>query len=149
MKIIFSYLLLLACSSVLAATPVNLQTCTVVPTTGGIAGCPSANAVMGPVAPSSWVRSIVGGQQAFRPFSTLTPADYVWAGSWQLLGSITPALQSTSTPPPVVTPPVQPPATQSVVITSVDAPSTSVTFTNIPVPGCFTLNTTRVCIPSP
>lgn len=44
-------------------------------------------------------------------------------------------------PPPIV------PLQQSVVITSVDNPQLIVTFTALPVPACFTLNTQRVCVP--
>lgn len=154
MKIsLLGYLLLLACSSVLAA-PVNLQTCTVAPTTGGVAGCPTASLIAAPVTPTTWTRSIVNNIQAFRPFSTLKPADFVWAGSWQPLGSITPALATIPpvTIPPVVTPPVTP-QVQDVTITLVGALAPqSVVFSGVASPACFALNVPaappkQICLP--
>lgn len=127
-----------------AATPVNLQQCAVTPTTGGLLGCPTASVTFGPVSPSTLVRSGVNSAQGWRVFSSLNSADSVYAqdGSWHILSTITPALGST---PPPVTPPAT--ATQSVVITSLDNPQMIVTFTGVPVPGCFTLNTAKVCTP--
>lgn len=136
---------------VAAGAAVNLQTCTVTPTSGGVAGCPTANLAFAPVSPSSWVRSVVNGTQAFRPFSTLKPADTVWTGSWQPLSAITPALQpSTPVPAPVVVPPA-PSLTQDVLITLVGgtAPQ-SVVFSGVSVPACFAIGPApakQVCLP--
>lgn len=104
--------LLAMCAVSHAATSVNLQTCTVTPTSGGLIGCPTASVSFAPVAPTTLVRSQVAGAQGWRPFSTLKPTDSVVSadGQWHVLSSITPALQPTS-PPPVVIPPVVPPPT--------------------------------------
>lgn len=96
-----------------AAAPLNLQTCIITPTTGGVAGCPFADVLLAPVGPTSLVRSTVNNAQGWRPFSSLHALDQVYAadGAWHVLGTITPALQpSTPLPPPVVTtPPMCPP----------------------------------------
>ena len=151
------YLLcLLLVSSAFAGSPVNLQQCSVTPSTGGLIGCPTANVSFAPVAPTTLVRSQVAGAQAWRAFSTLQPADLVVSsadGGWHALSSITPALLPVSTPPPVVTPPVTPPPvvtpppTQNVVITSLDNPQLIVTFSGVPNPGCFMVGATKVCVP--
>lgn len=133
-----------------AATPVNIQTCTTTPTTGGLIGCPTANVVFAAVAPSTLVRSQVAGAQGWRAFSTLTPADSVVSatdGGWHPLSSLTVATLTPPVTPPVVTPPVTVPATQSVTITSADNPQLTVTFMGVPTPGCFTVNAKQVCVP--
>lgn len=89
----------------------NLQTCTVTPTTGGIAGCPAANALFGPVAPTTLVRSqpTSNGPQGWRAFSSLKSTDQVYAQdhAWHTLSTVQPSLAQTPAPgsPPVVTPP--------------------------------------------
>lgn len=114
MKILLAcFLAVMACAVVPAhAATLTLQTCAAVPTTGGVAGCPSASVAFTPVAPTSLVRSQVHGVQGWRAFSNLAPADEVYAadGAWHVLSTITAALAPTSpVPPPVVTPPVCPP----------------------------------------
>jgi hypothetical protein len=135
-------LLLLATFMVCAATAVNLQTCTTTPTTGGLLGCPTANVVFAPVAPTTWVRSVVAGTQGWRAYSTLKPTDQVYTGVWVLLSAITVALQPTSTMPPATTA-----ATQDVTIVSSDLPAQPVVFKGAPVPACFTVNAKQVCVP--
>lgn len=136
-----------------AATAVNLQTCTVTPTTGGLMGCPTADVVFAPVAPTTLVRSAVSGSQGWRAFSTLAPADSVVLndGTWHALSTLTVA-QAPSTPPtpPVTPPPVVPPpvpTTQDVTITSQDLPAQPVVFKAAPVPACFTVNAKQICVP--
>jgi hypothetical protein len=143
LKTVFTALVLML-ASLGAFAAVNIQTCTTTPTTGGLIGCPTANVVFAPVAPTTLVRSAVNGAQAWRPFSTLQPADQVVSatdGAWHALNTLTVA---TTTTPPVTTPPA---TTQTVTITRVDEPDTSVTFMGVPVPGCFTINAKQVCVP--
>ena len=122
MKILLAcFLAAMACAAVpsRAATAVNIQTCAVAPTTGGLVGCPTAQVNFEPVAPTTLVRSQVGGIQGWRAFSTLTSVDSVVSqadGGWHVLSTITVALQPPTTPtqpitpPPVIPPPVAPPA---------------------------------------
>lgn len=108
------YLLVLLLGSIaFAGTPVNLQQCSVTPSTGGLIGCPTANISFGPVAPTTLVRSQVNGAQAWRAFNTLQPADLVVTpdGAWHTLSAITPALVVIPTPP--VTPPSTPASTST------------------------------------
>ena len=111
MKILLTcFLAAMACAAVPshAATAVNIQTCAVTPTSGGLVGCPTAQVNFEPVSPTTLVRSQVGGIQGWRAFSTLTPADSVVSqadGGWHVLSTITVALQPTTTPTQPVTPP--------------------------------------------
>lgn len=149
LKTVFTAVLLMLVS-LGAAAAVNIQSCTVTPTTGGLLGCPTGNAVFVPVGPTTLVRSAVNGAQGWRAFNTLQPADQVYTGAWVTLSTISVAQSSAPPPvppPPVVPPPVVPPPTQSVVITSTDNPQLVVTFTGIPTPGCFTINAKQVCVP--
>lgn len=89
---------------------VNLQTCAVTPTSGGLVGCPNASVSYTPVSSATLVRSQVAGVQGWRPYSTLNPADMVVAqsdGSWHALGSLAVAT-ATSTPPITPVPPTPP-----------------------------------------
>lgn len=145
-----------------AGTSVSLQTCTVAPSTGGLLGCPSANVMFAPVGPATLVRSAVKGIQGWRAFSTLQPSDSVWTavGGWQVLSTLSPVLATVPViAPPASLPPVLPPAlppppavpavpaVQSVTFTSVDSPNVSVTFMQVPVPGCFSVGVKQVCVP--
>ena len=160
MKILLAFLVLgLAAFAIpRAEAAVNLQTCTVTPGAPlptSLLGCPPPNVSFAAVAPTTLVRSSVSGQQGWRAFSTLKPADLVVSGidgGWHPLSTLTVALLMTPTPPvvtpPPVTPPVVPPAqSQSVTITSTDAPQMSVKLTGLPVPACFTIGTKTVCTP--
>jgi hypothetical protein len=143
-------LLLLAVS---AHAAVNLQTCSVTPTLGGVMGCPSASMTFTPVSSTSLVRSQVNSIQGWRPFNTLAASDEVYTadGTWHTLSSIQPALQPiTPVPLPVIVPP---PAnlTQDVLITLVggNAPQ-AVMFAGVPVPACFSIGpapSKQVCLP--
>jgi len=136
-----------------AGAAVNLQTCTVTPTSGGLIGCPLPSVVFAPVSPTTLVRSQVAGVQGWRPFSALKPVDSVVSadGQWHTLSSITPALQPSTTPsPPVIVPP-PPSLTQDVLITLVGgtAPQ-SVVFSGVSVPACFAIGPVpakQVCLP--
>lgn len=143
--------LLTMCAVSHAATAVNLQTCAVTPTTGGLMGCTVTR--FAPVAPETLVRSIVNGGQGWRAFSTLTPSDTVYAsdGTWHALSALTVALQPTSTPPPTQVVPPPPSLTQDVLITLVGgtAPQ-SVVFSGVSVPACFAIGpppAKQVCLP--
>src|SRR5882757_3614686 len=132
---------------------VNLQTCTVPPTSGGLIGCPTASVSFAPVTSTTLVRSIVANAQGFRAFNSLKSSDIVYAqdGQWHTLSSITVALQPTSTPPPPVVVPPPPSLTQDVLITLVGgtAPQ-SVVFSGVSVPACFAIGpqpAKQVCLP--
>jgi len=141
-----------------AANAVNLQTCAVTPTTGGLVGCPTAQVNFAPVAPTTLVRSQINGVQGWRAFSTLTPADSVVSqadGSWHVLSSITVALQPAPTPPPPAVPPpvTAPPIVLSNITVSVDGQTAfePVVFMQLPGGSCFTLtdgtHTAHACMP--
>jgi hypothetical protein len=99
--------------AVSAHAAVNLQTCSVTPTSGGVMGCPTVSMTFTPVSSTSLVRSQVNSIQGWRPFNTLAANDEVYTadGNWHTLSSIQPALQPI-TPAPPIPPGVQtPPAT--------------------------------------
>jgi hypothetical protein len=160
----FALLLCLIAALAFASTKVhaavNLQTCTVTPTSGGVMGCPEGSYGFAAVSPSSLVRSQVNRIQGWRAFNSLSSTDQVYASdyAWHSLGSITPALQTTSpSTPPVTPPPVVIPPTgllvQSVTITLVggQAPQ-AVVFSAVASPACFALSTPtgpykQICMP--
>jgi hypothetical protein len=160
LKILLACLLAaMACASAAthAATAVNLQTCAVTPTAGGLVGCPTAQVNFSPVAPTTLVRSSVNGVQGWRAFSTLTPTDLVVAApdfGWHALNTITVALQPPTTPTPPVTPPVTPPPiVLSNITLTVDGQTAfePVVFMQLPGGSCFTLSdgvhTAHACMP--
>lgn len=109
--ILLALLLTVAFAHSAHAAAVNLQTCTVTPTSGGVAGCPSVDVTYAPVSATTLVRSQVNNIQGWRAFSTLLPNDQVYAadGSWHVLGGLTVARSAPA--PPVTTPPAQNPPT--------------------------------------
>jgi len=148
------FLAALVTITVMAATPVNLQTCSAtLSPDAGLLGCPQPSVSFAPVSSTTLVRSIVANAQGFRAFNSLKSSDTVYAqdGQWHTLSSITPALQPTSIlPPPVVVPP-PPSLTQDVLITLVGgtAPQ-SVVFSGVNVPACFAIGSApakQVCLP--
>lgn len=137
--------LMLYVSHALGATPTLLCTSA---KTGDPANLCTAGLTWGvPVGGTDMVKTIVASQQVWEPYSTLTansPVQNGAVGGWSTLPLLGIALFSSL--PPV--PPVPPaPTMQSVTITSTDEPVMSVRLTGLPIPACFTINATKVCVP--
>lgn len=153
--ILFTLAVLALCLSIhdAHAAAVNLQTCAVTPTLGGVMGCPAVSMTFAPVSSTTLVRSQINAVQGWRPFGSLAANDQVYAadGNWHALSTIQPALQAITPPPPPVVVPAPLSVTQDVLITLVggQAPQ-AVMFSQVPVPACFTIGpapSKQVCLP--
>jgi|ERR1700761_2365985 len=137
MKLFIVLTLLVATALVRAATPVNIQSCAVAPSSSvGLMGCPTTSVKFAPVSPTTLVRSAVNGIQGWRAFNTLQPADLVVPqtdGQFHALSTVSVATTAPVTP---VTP--TPPATPTTPATC-QTTSSAVTWT------CTVTASTQTC----